>query len=758
MKNTFDNKINVSIEKLLDKFLDFFQESKNNFGKTFLEEANELNQILLNEIPLDDISRSAVFYFRLFENKLINSENIKEFCADGKIKSLLNILEGIQTVNQLDSNKIFSISEKDFTEKISSKSKRSKKFATDYDSYLNEQSEYFKHFYISMSGDVRVVLLKLAFHYYKVKNIKLFSEEERFIICRESRYLFAPLAHQLALYNIKTMLEETAMKYLNWDVYSYIANVLAETKASREEYIRNFIKPVKKVLDELGIKAIVKGRSKSIHSIWNKMKKQQVGIDKIYDLFAVRIIITNEFETIADEKAACWQVYSKVTDFWRPNPMRLKDWISAPKASGYESLHTTVIGPDGKWVEVQIRTKRMDDNAEYGSAAHWKYKEIKESVKLGDSNQKKSLLDLMREALESKSEQQENYFQKELYSDILFVYTPKGELRKLDGDGTVLDFAYKIHTQIGNHCTGAKINGKIVGIRHKLTNGDVVEILTSPKQQPKEDWIDIVVSNHARTRIKRALNDLLQERINAGKEILNEIFEDFRHKYKYNSELSMKILTRLRKYFEFDRLNDFYIAIADHKVDIDVEFFNKLLIEPADKSYANALKQLQAQVVESVKDSSSKDYLIIDKNMTGIKYEFAHCCNPIPGDAIFAFVTATRGTKIHKVNCPNASELFQKYPYRVMKATWKNQIADEKFKTKIKLITEQKPGIVATISSIISKQPFIEPYEINLNISENQTYEGTIGVFANGKELVDDFIEKLKQIKGILNIERLNEI
>ncbi len=748
--------INDIIQSFLADFNDFYTETFNKAGKSYMSEAVEMSEILQHNIPVGDTAILASVLFRSYNSQLIDNQGIKQYVPTDIYPNVLNILEGLKTVNKLDNEKVFSLTENQFREKIKQKSKRSKKFASDYDSYMSEQGEYFKHFYISMGGDIRVVLIKLAHNFYKIKNIKSFDEQRRLIICREARYLYAPMAHQLMLYNVKTLLEETAMKYLNSDVYHYIAEVLNQTKKSREEYIENFIKPIRKSLQDIGIQAIIKGRPKSIHSIWNKMKVQGVGIDKIYDLFAIRIIITNKFKNLAEEKGACWQVYSKITDHWRPNPDRLKDWISAPKASGYESLHTTVIGPQGKWVEVQIRTKRMDDNAERGTAAHWKYKNIKEKVVTG--NKGKSWLEELQKILENPQHETNTNTQKDLYSDILFVYTPKGELKKLDGGSTVLDFAYKIHTDVGNHCTGAKINGKIVGIRHKITNGDVIEILTSPKQYPKEEWLDIVVSNHAKARIKRSLNNLRIEKINKGKEILIEIYDKFAQKYKFDETLDQKKLTRLLKHFDIDRQSDLYSAIADEKISITVEDLYNLFIAPEEKSYKKLVEQLKSQVVEVATGLKNKDLLIIDKNMTGIKYEFAKCCNPIPGDDVFAFVTATRGTKIHKIDCPNAKDLFVKYPYRIMRAAWKSDIANEKFKTKIKIISEQKPGIVASISSIIAKQPYVELYDISINETPNQTYEGTIGIYANGKKSVDDFINKLKNIKGILNVTRINEV
>ncbi|MEA3451482.1 MAG: TGS domain-containing protein, partial [Bacteroidota bacterium] len=693
VQNYIDSENKMIFDNTLTFIDDFYEKTKNKLGFTFFEESLDIALIVVSDIGLGFSALLSALLFRAFEAGKIDENFIEKEYPTNLANQIISILKGLIEVNKLDNEKVFGLKEVDFSQKQNQLSKRSKKFAQTENEYLEQQGEYFKHFYIVMGEDVRVILLKLANNLYQINKIKAFDSEKRTIVCREARFLYAPMAHQLGLYNIKTYLEEIAMKYLNSDTYQYIAKVLAETKKSRDKYIENFIKPIKNSLSKIGIEANIKGRPKSIHSIWNKMKNQKVDLDKIYDLFAIRIILLNKYQSKEEEKSDCWNVYSKITDHWTPNINRLKDWVSTPKASGYESLHTTVIGPEGKWVEVQIRTQRMDDIAEKGSAAHWKYKEIK-----GDSGHI-SVLETLRNIIENPEIiKKSDVVKSELYSDILFVYTPTGELKKLNNSATVLDFAYKVHSKIGDTCVGAKINNKLVGIRHKLTNGNVVNVRTSNIQKPKEEWIEIVVSNQARTKIRQSLKRQEKERVALGKQILNNCVETFKEKYnKPDFELDDKKITRLRKRLSQPKTNDFFIALSTSEVKVKTELLHELFVEPEELSYKSVLKKIKNQIVDDELVSSEKDNLIIDKNMSGIKYEYAKCCNPIPGDNIFAFVTASSGTKIHKLNCPNAPDLIAKYPYRIIKASWKKMATEDKFKAKLQIVSEQKPGVVAKI-------------------------------------------------------------
>lgn len=754
-KTYIDNERIEILDKFINEISKVYGNSKNYFGALFIDEAFDLALIISQNIGLGFSAILSVFLFRACINKLIDEKFILKYLPASFANQAISIIRGTESLSKMDNESVFGTTKEDYNKNAEVLTKREKKFSKSYEQYLTEQGELFRQFFLSVSKDVRVILIKLAFHYYKIKNIESFDERKRMINCHESRYLYAPIAHQIGLYNIKADMEETAMKYINTDIYENIINVLAESKESREKYIENFIQPIKKSLAEMKIEAVVKGRPKSIHSIWNKMIKQQVTIDKIYDLFAIRIILLNEFADNSEEKAACWAVYSKITDVWKPNPNRLKDWVSAPKASGYESLHTTVIGPEGKWVEVQIRTKRMDEIAEKGNAAHWKYKEIRGA---GHDD----WLSNIRAVIENPMEQNEDDFVKrELYSDTIFVYTPKGELIKLKEGATVLDFAYRLHSQIGAKCSGAKIEDKMVGIRQKLKNGDVVEVLTSKNQFPRSEWLEIATSSHAKSRIKRALKEIEDEKIEAGKLFLLDIIEQIKTKYKKpDFAWDNKKLNQLRRKLDYESINDFYVALANRLIKIDVDYLYKFFIEPTETTYENILKKLNEQLIdsESTSKKSSQDFLVIDNSVSGIKFEFAKCCNPIPGDKIFAYVTATSGTKIHKLTCPNAKELITRFPYRVIPATWKKTDMNQKFKAKIRIISQQTPGIIAKISEIISNSYAVELYDININPTNNKTYEGTIGVMVNSIEFLNILIDKIKSINGVMAANREEKV
>ena len=764
-KEYLDNDRKILLDKAIELSQNKLEGLQNKFDKTYFEESLEIAIITSSTIGLGISSMLSVLLFRAYETGKINNKYIQDNFTEYFSEQIISILNGMTETNKLDTASVFGLTEEKYISKYQDLSKREKKFAVKFDTYLTQQGEYFKNYFIVVSNDVRVVLLKLAYHYYKLQNIEKYNDQKRIIICREARFLYAPMAHQLGLYNIKTFLEERAMKYLNSVTYKDIAKKLVETKIKRERYISNFIKPIKKLIYELGYEAIIKGRPKSIHSIWKKFNNQDVGIDEIFDLFAIRIIITNDFKNIQEEKIACWNVYSKITDVWIPNPKRLRDWISAPKTSGYESLHTTVLSSEKKWVEVQIRTKRMDDIAEQGSAAHWRYKEIK-----GQKGHSK-WLDKLRNILEDPEKANEIIKKREETSqkvskknenseneDFIIVFTPKGEARKFINGATVLDFAYKIHSNIGNHCTGAKINNKLVGIRHKLISGNTVEIQTSNTQTAKNEWVDIVASQHAKTRIKRSLKEAEKEKIEQGKQILNSVVSKFISKYKKNDfDFDDKKVNILRKKFSIQKIADFYLQILNQKIIIDAELLYETFIAPEELNYQSAIDKLIAKVEKSKKEqSNSQDLLIIDKNSSRIKYEFAKCCNPIPGDKIFAFVTVEKGTRIHKKSCPNAKELQNRYPYRIMKATWKTSETETKFKTKLKIISAPKPGIITQISEIISRQAFVDLYAINIENSQKETFEGIIGVLVSGTKYLDELIKKIKEIKGMIAVQRID--
>ncbi len=754
--NYLDDKRKPLLNRAIEVSRQHSQADSNNPAFNYFQTAIEVAIITTKEIGLGMSALISVLLFRAYENNKIDDDFLMENFPQNFAKQISVIINGLIETNKLDSRRVFGLEELNFEAKYETLSKRSKKFAKNENEYLTEQGEYFKHFFITIGADVRVILLKLAYHLFKMKNISQYETKKIMITCREARFLYAPVAHQLGLYNIKTFLEETAMKYLNSDIYKDIAKKLDETKASRDKYIIDFIKPIQKSINEQGYKTNIKGRPKSIHSIWNKIKKQNVGLEKIYDLFAIRVILTDDFKSVKEEKSACWNVYSKITDIWTPNPNRLRDWVSAPKNSGYESLHTTVIGPEGKWVEVQIRTSRMDYIAEKGSAAHWKYKEIK-----GQAGHN-SWTDELRKILENPNlEPNEDSTNKtELYSDMIFVFTPKGEVKKFKAGSTVLDYAYKIHSNLGNRCTGAKVKNKLVGIRYVLQNGDIVEILTSNNQKPRPEWIDIVASSHAKTRIKKSLKAFEKEQIEEGKQILNEIIEKVKSKYnKQDFVLNDKKVNILRKKLGFSKIDKFYISIQKSELKIEPEYIYDTFISPEELNYENALEKLKSNIDNEQQAATDKnDFLFLDKNISDIKYEYAKCCNPIPGDNVFAFISASGGTKIHKISCPNAPDLFKKYSYRIIKAKWKQNEVNVKFKAKLRIISEQKPGIVAQISDTIVKQKFVDLYGINIEEAKKATFEGTIGVLVSGTKYLNELIQNLKMIPGIMKVVRINKV
>lgn len=750
-----DENRKLLLDKTIQIITNKLTETEKQKNISSLKRSIELAIIVTQEIGLGFSAILATLLYRVYAENNISIDEINRLFPENFAEQIINILKGLQEANKLDTKKIFGLKELDFSNKYEQLTKRAKKFATNEYSYLIKQGEYFKNYYLTVGKDIRVLLLKLAYHIFEVKHIDTFTDEQKQIIARQARYIYAPIAHQIGLYNIKTLLEEVAMQYLNTKIYHNIVEDLDKTESKREAYIKDFIAPIKKNITALGYSTNIKGRSKSIHSIWNKMKKQRVEIDKIYDIFAIRVILTDNFENVKDEKAACWNVYSKITDIWTPNPNRLRDWVSSPKPSGYESLHTTVIGPEGKWVEVQIRTQRMDNIAERGSAAHWKYKEVK------GQNEHSSWLDKMYSILENPDDETINKAKTELYSDIIFVFTPKGEAKKLTNNATVLDFAYKIHTKVGNKCTGAKINNKLVGIKHKLENGDTVEILTSNTQFPKNEWLEIASSTQTKGAIKRALNAFEKERINEGKQILKNVEEKVRNKYnKADFYLDDRKNNILRKKFGITKIDEFFIKIQKQEISISTQLlYDVFLQQKEETTVEKEIEKMQLRIDnQNVSSVKSKDCLTIDKNMTGIKYELAKCCNPIPGDNIFAFITATKGTKIHKINCPNAPDLFKNYSYRITNAKWKNIEFENKFKVKLKLIGDNNPGIVSQISTIIFKEPFVDLYSINVAEAEKPTFVGEIGLLVNGLKFLNELIIKLKAIQGIINVERIDKI
>ncbi len=610
----------------------------------------------------------------------------------------------------------------------------------------DDKSDNYVKLILSFIQDVRVIFIVLAMRLQQMREAKEMDEKERFDFGVETLFLYAPLAHRMGLYNMKSELEDLSLKYTDREGFDYVARKLNETKRSRDKYIDEFIKPIRQKLEKTGLKFEIKGRTKSIYSILNKLKKQETDFESIYDLFAIRVVLDSD---IKQEKAHCWQVYSIITDMYQPNPKRLKDWLSIPKTNGYESLHITVMGPNTKWVEVQIRTKRMNEVAERGLAAHWKYKGLKAESSFED------WLNTLRESLESRDTDEENKledFKLNLYDDEVFVFTPKGDLKKLPKGATVLDFAFSIHSKIGSTCVSGKVNGKNVPIKYKLKSGEQVEINTSPNQSPKQDWLSFVVTSKARNKIRQLLKEEAGKQIDFAKEMLLRRMKN--RKIDYNEAVLSQLIKKLR----YKTVTDFYIAIAESKVDVNsiidkyVEFEKKeTLVDeiPVERS-ANQFK-LQTHT----EDRHSLDELVIDQNLKGVDYRLAKCCNPIFGDKIFGFIS-TQGIKIHRMNCPNAHDLFSRYGYRVLKARWTGQgSASSSYTTLLRVIGNDHINIVANLMSIISKEEGVQLRSINID-SDDGLFQGTLSVSIVNTSKLETLIKKLKEVKGVKQINRVN--
>ena len=608
------------------------------------------------------------------------------------------------------------------------------------------ESENFRNLLLSFAEDMRVILIMIADRVNIMRQIKEApNEEARLKVANEAAYLYAPLAHKLGLYKLKSELEDLSLKYTQHDMYYHIKEKLNATKVARDKYIASFIDPIDKKLSAAGLKYHIKGRTKSIHSISQKMKKQKTTFEGIYDLFAIRIILDSEYEK---EKQECWAAYSIVTDMYQPNPKRLRDWLSIPKSNGYESLHTTVMGPEGKWVEVQIRTERMDDIAERGLAAHWRYKGVKSETGLDE------WLTSIREALEHTDEdglELMDQFKMDLYKDDVFVFTPKGDLFKLPHGATVLDFAFHIHTNVGSRCTGAKVNGKHAQLRHVLSNGDQVEILTSSSQTPKQGWLDIVTTSKARTKIRQSLNEIESRQAAFARETIERKFKN--RKLEYDEPTIMRLIRTMG----FKQIKEFYQKIADGSLDVNL-FIDRYVqaieqvTEPHDVSTRSA-EGYNLQQNDDYKQHFAGDVLVIDQNLKGIDFKLAQCCNPIYGDEVFGFVTTGGGIKIHRCDCPNAPDLHARFGYRVVKARWAGKSKGSLYPITLTVIGHDDIGIVNNITSIISKEENIQLRNISIN-SHDGLFSGTLTVLIEENARLQTLIKKLRTVKGVKQVNR----
>lgn len=609
------------------------------------------------------------------------------------------------------------------------------------------ESENFRSLLVTFAEDMRVIFIMIANRVNTMRKIKDTPQAEaQRKVSMEAAYLYAPLAHKLGLYKLKSELEDLSLKYLEHDAYYHIKEKLNETKRSRDAYIADFIAPIEKKLTEAGLKFHMKGRTKSIHSIWQKMKKQHVGVDGVYDLFAIRIILDSEPEK---EKMDCWQTFSIITDMYQSNPKRMRDWLSVPKSNGYESLHITVLGPKQKWVEVQIRTERMDDIAEHGLAAHWRYKGIR-----GGQNGVDEWLANVRSVLETGDDMQlMDQFKQDLVEDEVFVFTPKGDLFKLPMGATVLDFAYSIHTKVGDQCIGAKIGNKNVTIRQKLQSGDQVEILTSKNQTPKQDWLNIVITGKARTKIRQSIKEMESKQAHMAKEVLERKMNN--RKIDYDEAVFMHTITRMG----YKVVTDFYADIANDTLDI-----NHVL-----ETYAATLKHARGEAEHTAPAQSAKDFvmqpdderklygnnddvMVIDENLKGIDFQMAKCCQPVYGDEVFGFVTNGNGIKIHRTDCTNAPQLRQRFGYRIVKARWAGKRGTQ-YPITLHVVGNDDLGIVNNITSIISKEEKILLRSISID-SFDGLFSGRLTVMLEDTSKLQKLIKRLKTIKGIKNVSR----
>ena len=607
------------------------------------------------------------------------------------------------------------------------------------------ESENFRNLLISFAEDMRVILIMIANRVNLMRQIKdNDNDEARRKVAEEAAYLYAPLAHKLGLYKLKSELEDLSLKYLEHDAYYMIREKLNATKQTRDNYIANFIKPVEEKLLQQGLHFHIKGRTKSIHSIWQKMKKQKCAFEGIYDLFAIRIILDSPIEL---EKMQCWQAYSIITDMYQPNPKRLRDWLSVPKSNGYESLHITVLGPEKKWVEVQIRTERMDEIAERGVAAHWRYKGVKGETGLDE------WLNNIRNILETSDDMQVmDQFKMDLYEDEVFVFTPKGDLFKFPKGATVLDFAYHIHSKIGNTCTGARINNKVVTFREPLHSGDQVEIMTSSVQKPKQEWLNIVKTSRAKAKIRLALKETQVKEGLFAKEMIERKFKNRK------IELEESLMTRLIKKLRFKETSDFYRQIASGELDVNtvIEKYLELQVKEQHIIGDNMAQSadgfsLQGNTDKNV-DHPSDDVLVIDQNLKGIDFQLAKCCQPIYGDEVFGFVTAGGGIKIHRCDCPNAPELRKRFGYRIVKARWSGK-GSSKYSITLHVVGNDDIGIVNNLTSIISREEKLTLRSISID-SHDGLFSGNLVVMLDDTSKLEALIKKLKAVKGVLNVTR----
>ena len=625
-------------------------------------------------------------------------------------------------------------------------------------------SENFRNLLLSFAEDMRVILIMIADRVNLMRQIRDTVEKDaQREVSEEAAYLYAPLAHKLGLYKLKSELEDLSLKYLEHDAYYHIKDKLSETKKSRDAYIDHFIGPIEQRLKEAGLTFHIKGRTKSIHSIWQKMQKQKCPFEGVYDLFAIRVIIDSpavkdsnssdgdekkeDREARRREVMQCWQAFAIITSMYQPNPKRLRDWLSVPKSNGYESLHITVLGPEQKWVEVQIRTSRMDEVAERGVAAHWRYKGVK-----GDAGMDEWLTNIRSMLETSDGLEAMEQFKMDLYEDEVFVFTPKGDLYKFPKGATVLDFAYHIHSNIGNQCTGARINGRVVTFRQLLQSGDQVEIMTSSNQKPKQDWLNVVKTSRAKSKIRLALKETQVKEGLFAKEMLERKFKN--RKIEQDDSVMQVLIRKMG----FKEVSDFYRHVADGALDVNQVIDRYIELQQGDQpvtgnniaeSAANFVLDESRLPANAIQD----DVLVIDRNLKGIDYQLAHCCQPIYGDRVFGFVTVSGGIKIHREDCPNAPELRKRFGYRIVRAKWSGKGASQ-YAITLRVIGNDDIGIVNNLTSIISKDEKLILRSINID-SHDGLFSGNLTIMIDDNSRLEALLKKLRTVKGVKQVERL---
>jgi len=713
-KNSRTREERKAIRKAFDLALELHSEQRRKSGEPYIYHPISVAKVVAGELGLDTTSIVCALLHDTVEDTNLTLDEVES----GFGNKARNIVDGLTKMSGV------------------------------FEPGTSAQAENFRKMLLTLSDDVRVILIKLADRLDNMRTLQFMSPDKQQKIASETLYMYAPLAHRLGLYAIKSELEDLSLKYKETEEYELISTRLRKTQAVRARFIRSFCAPIKRELEEAGIKYEIKGRPKSIFSIWSKMQKQKVTFEEVYDVFAVRIVINTER---AKEKTEIWRAYSIVTDFYQPNPDRLRDWISLPKGNGYESLHTTVMSPTGKWVEIQIRSERMDEVAEKGFAAHWKYKEGNKETAAG--NQIDIWLNQIREILESNQDDALAFideFKMNLTTSDIFVFTPNGDMITLPKGATILDFAFRIHTKIGSQCIGGKVNHKLVPLSYQLNSGDQIQIITSRKQIPKEDWVNYVVTSHARQKIKHSLKEVERSKSIEGK----EIFKKWAKK-KGLLFIEANILSLYRK-LKFDSAQEMYFLISNGTLELDsIKGYElkqgKILWEKGPQPDTSKRTEVSEKYIPNAKE----DTLLIGESMQKLDYTLSKCCNPIAGDDVFGFITVIGGIRVHRRNCPNATNMLSKYAYRMMKARWTSK-AQTQFKVKLQITGIDDVGLVNQLTEVISADMQVNMIAISME-SKDGVFEGNITALVMNTTHLRDIIEKLKNVNGVHTVERVDE-